>query len=71
MENEFSYKNRTFKYIGFFADLLIFANGDSRVLLDKERNVFCEYTILNSPGFSNGVEINESVTSLGNRGEGK
>jgi HlyD family secretion protein len=31
MENEFSYKNRTFKHMGFFADLLIYAYGDSRI----------------------------------------
>lgn len=71
MKNEIRYNNRIFKQVGFFADLLIYAYGDSRILLDKNRNIVCKYTILNSPRFSNGGEMNESTAYLKDRGYGK
>lgn len=49
MENEFKYRNRTFKHVGFMADLLIYACGDSRILIDKQRNVVYEYIIKKWP----------------------
>ena len=58
MENEFTHNNRTFKQVGFFADLLIFACGDSRILLDKHRNVFCEYITLHRTELLNGGKVN-------------